>query len=110
MRTSIEEAEQKLRMLREKGPTAEAFTFKKAFPAPDEIGNVSTDTWGAEVVLRDTRAKVLRGQHPHTDTVVMRFPVMAAVVQWHDSDAYQALVPLRMQAADVDLVSYQADS
>lgn len=31
---SVEEASQKLSSLRELGPTAEAFTFKKAFPAP----------------------------------------------------------------------------
>lgn len=66
--------------------------------------------WGAELVLRGTRAKVLSGQHPHTDTVVIRFPDMEAVVEWHNSAAYQALVPLRIQAAEVDLISYEADS
>ncbi|MCR8915505.1 DUF1330 domain-containing protein [Marinobacter panjinensis] len=66
--------------------------------------------WGAELVLRGTRAKVLSGQHPHTDTVVIRFPDMESAVNWHNSAAYQALVPLRTQAADVDLISYEADS
>lgn len=33
---SVEEAALKLNTLRELGPTAEAFTFKKAFPSPDE--------------------------------------------------------------------------
>jgi len=66
--------------------------------------------WGAELVLRGTQARVLSGQHPHTDTVVIRFPSMEVVVRWHDSAAYQALVPLRMQAAEVDLISYEADS
>lgn len=65
--------------------------------------------WGAELVLRGTQAKVLSGQHPHTDTVVIRFPDMASAVNWHTSAAYQALVPLRMQAAEVDLISYDAD-
>lgn len=31
---TVEEAAERLTMLREKGPTAEAFTFKKKFPAP----------------------------------------------------------------------------
>ncbi|WP_221794897.1 DUF3291 domain-containing protein [Oceanobacter mangrovi] len=31
---TVEEAAQKLELLREQGATAEAFTFKKAFPAP----------------------------------------------------------------------------
>ena len=44
----IEEAAHKLNTLREKGPTAEAFTFKKAFPAPGELATVPTETWGGE--------------------------------------------------------------
>ena len=34
-RPSIEEAKTRLEMLRSKGPTAEAFTFRQAFPPPD---------------------------------------------------------------------------
>ncbi|WP_136068457.1 DUF3291 domain-containing protein [Modicisalibacter radicis] len=45
---SIEEAAQKLNILREHGPTAEAFTFKKSFPAPREPASVPTETWGGE--------------------------------------------------------------
>jgi len=41
---SIEEAAQKLKMLRERGPSAEAFTFKKAFPAP----SAPAEAWGGE--------------------------------------------------------------
>lgn len=66
--------------------------------------------WDAELVLRGRRAKVLSGQHPHTDTVVIRFPDPASVVNWHNSAEYQALVPLRTQAAEVDLISYESDS
>lgn len=65
--------------------------------------------WGAELVLRGTGAKVLSGQHPHTDTVVIRFRDMESAVNWHNSAAYQELVPLRTQAADVDLISYESD-
>jgi hypothetical protein len=35
-RPSIEEAKARLALLRKKGPTAEAFTFRQAFPAPDD--------------------------------------------------------------------------
>ena len=34
-RPSIEDAKARLEMLRAKGPTAEAFTFRQAFPPPD---------------------------------------------------------------------------
>lgn len=65
--------------------------------------------WGAELVLRGTQAKALSGQYRHTDTVVIRFPDMDAVAGWHDSPAYQVLVQLRKEAADVDLVSFEGD-
>ena len=45
---SVEEAAQKLNIVREHGPTAEAFTFKKAFPVPSEFASVPTDTLGGE--------------------------------------------------------------
>nr|WP_297458878.1 DUF3291 domain-containing protein [uncultured Halomonas sp.] len=43
---SLEEADAKLCHLRMHGPTAEAFTFKKAFPAPDAIDMQSTANLG----------------------------------------------------------------
>ena len=63
--------------------------------------------WGAELVLRGSRAAVLSGSHGHTDTVVIRFPDLAAAEQWFASPAYQALIPLREAAAEVVLVSYR---
>ena len=33
-------------------------------------------------------------------------PGAAAVAAWHDSPAYQALIPLRTQAADLDLIVF----
>ena len=64
--------------------------------------------WQAELVFRGERRAVLGGTHSHTDTVVIRFPDAAAVDGWFNSAAYQALIPLRMAAADVDLISYRA--
>ena len=62
--------------------------------------------WGAEVVLRGRLASVLAGEHLHTDTVVIRFPDMRSVNGWHSSPSYQALIPLRNQAAEMVLLSY----
>lgn len=64
--------------------------------------------WGAELVFRGSRLEILAGGHPHADVVVIRFPDQAAINGWHSSAAYQALVPLRRQAADVVLLSYAA--
>lgn len=63
--------------------------------------------WGGELVFRGQRAALLAGEHPHADVVVLRFPDLAAAEAWHASPAYQALVPLREQAADVTLISYR---
>ncbi len=64
--------------------------------------------WGAELVFRGHRLAVLDGEHGHDDTVVIRFPDAAAASGWFNSPAYQALIPLRRQAATIDLVSFQA--
>jgi len=62
--------------------------------------------WGAELLFRGQVAGILAGQHRHTDTVVIRFPDRASVDGWYQSAAYQALIPLRQQAADLDLLSF----
>jgi len=63
--------------------------------------------WGAELVFRGQRAALLDGEHhPYPDVVVIAFPDLDAVSGWYASAAYQALVPLREQAADVVLLSY----
>ena len=62
--------------------------------------------WGAELVFRGNQAAALAGFSPHPDIVVIRFPDIEAVNAWHSSPAYQALIPLRLQAADMVLISY----
>lgn len=63
--------------------------------------------WGAELVFRGKQVAVLAGKNPHPDIVVIRFPNVAAVNQWFSSAAYQSLVPLREQAAEVALLAYE---
>lgn len=75
----------------------------------NEYRNAVPDTltpWGAELVLRGKRTEILAGECPHTDVVVIRFPDQDALNGWHSSAAYQALIPLRQQAADLVLISY----
>jgi uncharacterized protein (DUF1330 family) len=64
--------------------------------------------WGGEVVLRGRRISVLSGEHPYSDTVVIQFPDAAAIAAWYRSPAYQALIPLRLQAAEMVLISYDS--
>jgi uncharacterized protein (DUF1330 family) len=63
--------------------------------------------WGAELVLRGKRVALLAGEHPHSDIVVIRFPDKKAVDSWYSSPAYQALIPLRQQAAEMVLICYE---
>jgi uncharacterized protein (DUF1330 family) len=60
--------------------------------------------WNAELVFRGKVRAVLGGAHRHTDTVVLRFPSLEAAEGWFCSPAYQALIPLRHEAAEVDLI------
>ena len=64
--------------------------------------------WGGELILRGRRVAVLTGEHPYTDTVVIRFPDTEAIAGWYGSPGYQALIPLREQAAKMVLISYES--
>lgn len=64
--------------------------------------------WGGELVFRGKQVAVFSGESPHPDIVVIRFPDIAAVKGWFASSAYQSLIPLREQAADIVLSSYEA--
>ena len=62
--------------------------------------------WGGELLFRGRRAEVLTGEHSYVDTVVIRFPDARSITGWYNSEAYQALIPIREQAADMVLVSF----
>ena len=62
----------------------------------------------AEVVFRGMRASVLAGEHPYENTVVIKFPDQPTLQNWYQSDSYQNLIPIRNEAADVVIISYDA--
>jgi uncharacterized protein (DUF1330 family) len=64
------------------------------------------EPWGAELVFRGKQAVAFAGTNPHPGIVVIRFPNVNAANAWFDSPAYQALIPLREQAAEMVLLSY----
>lgn len=65
------------------------------------------EPWGAELVFRGKQVAALAGANPHPDIVVIRFPDLAAVDGWFNSPAYQALIPLRQEAAEMVLLTYE---
>jgi uncharacterized protein (DUF1330 family) len=64
--------------------------------------------WHAELVFRGTQPHAQINASPHLDIVVIRFPSLADAEGWHMSPAYQALIPLRQEAADVVGTMYEA--
>ena len=60
----------------------------------------------AEVVFLWKRATVLAGEHPHRHTVVIKFADQPTLQKWYQSDAYQAMISVREEAADVVIISY----
>jgi uncharacterized protein (DUF1330 family) len=63
-------------------------------------------SWGATLVTRGAFPLVLAGASDETDMVVIRFPDLDSIDAWYRSDAYQALIPNRDEAADVVIVGY----
>jgi uncharacterized protein (DUF1330 family) len=64
--------------------------------------------FNAEVIFRGRRSKVLAGNHPHEHTVVIKFTDQATLQDWFNSPDYQELIPIRDEAAEVVIVSYDA--
>ncbi|HEX4918584.1 MAG TPA: DUF1330 domain-containing protein [Limnobacter sp.] len=65
------------------------------------------EPYDAELVFRGTHAKDYSGETQYTNFVVIRFSNLDAANRWFNSSAYQAIVPLRKQAADVLLTVYE---
>jgi len=64
--------------------------------------------FGGELVFRGEQVQSFSGVNLHPDIVVIRFPSLGDAEGWHLSAAYQALIPLRQDAADVVLTTYAA--
>ena len=64
--------------------------------------------FGGELVFRGEPVHSFSGVNTNPDIVVIRCPSWANAQNWHASAAYQALIPLRQEAADVVLTTYAA--
>ncbi len=64
--------------------------------------------WNAELIFRGKQPYSQSNASPHPDIVVIRFASLNDAQGWHNSGAYQALVPLRHEAADVIGTIYEA--
>jgi uncharacterized protein (DUF1330 family) len=62
----------------------------------------------SELVFRGKLATVLAGEHSHENTVVIKFCNQPTLQQWYHSKEYQSLIPIRDEAADVVILSFDA--
>lgn len=63
--------------------------------------------FGGKLVIRGKAGDTLAGTSDHQAVGVARFPDMEALTAWYRSPDYQALIPLRDDAADMTLVTYE---
>ncbi len=61
---------------------------------------------GGELLLRGKAEGVLAGELNHDAVGIIRFPSQESLTAWHESDAYQALIPLRQEAAEMTITRY----
>lgn len=63
--------------------------------------------YGGQLLFRGQQQRVFSGEMPQENVVALQFESLEAAHRWHDSPEYQALLPVRAQAADVTLVLYK---
>jgi uncharacterized protein (DUF1330 family) len=64
--------------------------------------------YGGRVLFRGQQRRLYSGEMAHEKVVALGFEHLDAANRWHDSPEYQALLPIREQAADVTLVLYES--
>ena len=63
--------------------------------------------FGGKPVVKGKFVGTLSGEATHSTAAVMQFPSLDEVESWYNSDAYQALIPLRQEACDMGIVKYE---
>ena len=62
---------------------------------------------GAELLASGKAPRALSGSPaPHQLAVIVSFPSMEELDAWHESEAYQNLIPLREEASEQEITVY----
>jgi len=64
-------------------------------------------SFGGKLVLRGKAEDALSGHCDHHAIGIIQFSKMDDLKAWFKAPAYQALIPLRNEAADMTLVTYE---
>ena len=62
--------------------------------------------FGGELLIKGKFTGALTGEADHQMAGVVKFPDLESIDNWFNSDAYQALIPLRNEGADVQMTKY----
>jgi uncharacterized protein (DUF1330 family) len=62
--------------------------------------------FNAKILFRGELVGVLAGLHEYDLVVVIEFPDQSTLLSWYGSEKYQSLIPLRDEAADVVIITY----
>ena len=62
------------------------------------------DSGGGRILGFDESPEVVEGEVEHPRTVILEFPSREAFRAWYDSDAYQAILPLRLESTPGTLI------
>lgn len=68
----------------------------------------SLSPFNAKVLFRGELVSVLTGTHKHERTVVIEFGDRATLDAWFESEKYQSLIPIRDEAADLVITTYDS--
>ncbi|MFZ1661917.1 MAG: DUF1330 domain-containing protein [Paracoccaceae bacterium] len=60
------------------------------------------EAFGGRFLARGGRFTVVEGKVPHERIVVLEFPSREAAEGWYASEAYQKILPMRLNAMDCD--------
>jgi uncharacterized protein (DUF1330 family) len=66
----------------------------------------SLEPFEAKIIFRGKCVKIFAGEHPYDQTVVVEFADQITLQRWYNSENYQKLIPIRQEAADVVIISY----
>ena len=82
----------------------ETVNDQKMFDAYRKDVLATIEGFGGRFVVRGGQLTVLEGEWRHQRTVVIEFPSRAVAEGWHNSPAYQKILPLRLGSSTGNFV------
>ena len=63
--------------------------------------------YGGEPVAKGKSVRVIAGHNDFDSVVIFRFPSLEQAMTWYQSPEYQALIPIRDEAADLRFTAFE---